>query len=307
MYKKENDMEAQTIQHKNHRVKKEGIRSVFFLLPTCVMLLLFFIGPILMTFYFSFTNFALTGSAARNMQFVGFKNFVFMFQDPNFQKSVFNTLIFLIFSAVLGQQILGFLLAFLMKSKNRTFRRFVGMSVLAGWVTPEIVCAFAWAAFLHDEGTLNSILNVIGIEPISWLFAFPMVSIIIANIWRGTAFSMMIFQSALDDVPKSVEEASMIDGANIFQRLGKIIIPMLKETIVTNMVLVTLQTLGVFGMIYALTGGGPGMKTQTLPIFMYNQAFVKYQLGYGTAISLIMLLIGAGTSIIYIKLLKVDI
>lgn len=300
-------MEVSRIQHRNNRVNKEGIRSVLFLLPTWLMLLIFFIGPILMTFYFAFTNFALTGSAARQMEFVGFKNFVFMFKDPSFQKSVSNTIIFLIFSAVLGQQILGFLIAFLMKAKNRTFRRVVGMSVLAGWVTPEIVCAFAWSAFLHDEGTLNGMLNVIGIEPISWLFTFPMVSIIIANIWRGTAFSMMIFQSALDDIPRSVEEASMIDGANVLQRLGKIIIPMLKETIVTNMVLVTLQTLGVFGMIYALTGGGPGMKTQTLPIFMYNQAFVKYQLGYGTAISLIMLLIGAVASIIYIKLLKVDI
>lgn len=306
-------MEIQNMQTKKRRMNKknffhrDGVRSIFFLLPTWILLLIFFIGPILMTFYFAFTNFSLTGAAARQLKFVGFENFVHMFQDPGFRTSVMNTIIFLIFSAILGQQILGFLVAYLMKQKNRTFRRVAGMSILAGWVTPEIVAAFAWFAFLHDDGTLNALINLIGIKPVSWLFTFPMVSVVIANIWRGTAFSMMVFQSALDDIPKSVEEAGKIDGANGFQQLRYIILPMIKGTITTNMILVTLQTLGVFGLIYAITGGGPGMKTQTLPIFMYNQAFVKYQLGYGTAISLSMLLIGAVASMLYIKLLKTEV
>jgi multiple sugar transport system permease protein len=291
------------------RGKRDNIylRSFLFLLPTWILLSIFFIGPILLTFYFAFTNMSLTGAAAKNVEFIGFQNFVSMFSDPNFRISVIKTIVFLIFSAVVGQQVLGFILAFLMKERNRTFRRVIGMIVLAGWVTPEIVVAFAFFAFLNDVGTLNMIIGWIGIEPVAWLFTFPMASVVVANIWHGTAFSMLVFQSALDDVPKSVEEAAKIDGASGWQRLWKITIPMIKGQIVTNMVLVTLQTLGVFTLIYALTGGGPGMSTQTLPVYMYNQAFVNYQLGYGTAISLVMLVIGVVASLLYIRVLKVKI
>lgn len=283
------------------------LRSFLFLLPTLLLLSVFVVGPILLTFYFAFTNMSLTGAAAQNIEFVGFQNFISMFEDPNFRLSVLKTIVFLIFSAVIGQQVLGFIIALLMRERNRSFRRIIGIIVLAGWVTPEIVVAFAFFAFLNDQGTLNALISYIGFEPITWLYTFPMVSVIIANIWHGTAFSMLVFQSALDNVPKSVEEAAVIDGASRWQRLWRITLPMIKGQIVTNMILVTLQTLGVFTLIYALTGGGPGMDTQTLPIYMYNQAFINYQLGYGTAISLVMLLIGVVASMLYIRALKVKI
>ncbi|WP_077623233.1 carbohydrate ABC transporter permease [Sediminibacillus massiliensis] len=281
-------------------------KALLFLAPTIILLLIFFVGPIFMTFFFAFTNMSLTGAAAQNIEFVGFQNFVQMFKDPNFKTSFTATMIFLIFSGVIGQQVLGFLLAFLMKQKNKTFRKFVGGTVMAGWVTPEIIVAFTFVSFLHDNGTLNQILGTIGIEPISWLFTFPMVSVIIANIWQGSALSMLMFQAALDNVPVSVEESAKIDGANRWQRLCKITIPMIKNTIFTNLVIITLGTLGVFTLIYTMTGGGPARATSTLPVFMYEQAFVNYQLGYGTAISLVILLIGIVLSLAYIRLLKAE-
>ncbi|PWU67281.1 carbohydrate ABC transporter permease [Gracilibacillus dipsosauri] len=283
------------------------LRSIFFLLPSWILLLIFFIGPILLTFYFSFTDLALTGAQAQQMAFVGFDNFIEMFQDPNFRISVTKTILFLFISAIIGQQVLGFLLAYLMKEKNTTFRRIIGIVVIAGWVTPEIVVAFCWVAFLNDSGTLNAILQSFGLETITWLYTFPLISVCVANIWHGTAFSMLVFQASLDDVPKTIEEAAMIDGASKLQILIRIILPTVKGSIVTNMILVTLQTLGVFTLIYAMTGGGPGTSTQTLPIFMYNQAFVNYQLGYGTAISLVLLLIGVIASLFYIRSMKVQI
>ncbi|WP_409294075.1 carbohydrate ABC transporter permease [Peribacillus sp. SCS-26] len=297
---------AVTIKQKTKR-DHTLLKSVLFLLPAWILLLVFFVGPILLTFYFAFTNLTLTGTEARSTQFIGFQNFVTMFQDPDFRISVVKTIVFLLFSAVIGQQVLGFILAVLMKEKNKTFRRIIGIIVLAGWVTPEIVVAFCWVAFLSDNGTLNMILQHIGMKPVTWMYTFPMVSVVIANIWHGTAFSMLVFQAALDDVPKSVEEAAVMDGANKFQVLFRIVLPMVKGSIVTNMILVTLQTLGVFTLIFAMTGGGPGTSTQTLPIFMYNQAFVNYQLGYGTAISLILLVIGIGASLIYMRSMKADI
>ncbi|KAF9112319.1 hypothetical protein BGX30_007331, partial [Mortierella sp. GBA39] len=202
-----------------------------------------------------------------------------MFHDPTVRVSIWNTLIFLIGSAVIGQQVLGFIIALLMKHKNRLFRRVIGTIVLAGWVTPEIVCALCLYSFFGDEGTLNAILSFVGISDVTWLYTVPMLTIILANIWHGTAFSMLVFQAALDDVPTEIEEAAVVDGASRLQILFRITIPYIKDTILTNMMLVTLQTLGVFGLIYAMTGGGPGTSTTTLPIFMYNQAFVNYQLG----------------------------
>jgi len=283
------------------QIRRRNLTWLYFLLPSIVILLLFFIYPILLTFFYSFTNLALTGEAAKELKFVGLDNYTRMFQDPTVRISIWNTLVFLIGSAVIGQQVLGFLIALLMKHKNKTFRRVIGTVVLAGWVTPEIVCALCLYSFFGDEGTLNAIISFFGISPVTWLFTVPMLTVILANIWHGTAFSMLVFQAALDDVPSEIEEAAVVDGASRLQILFRITIPYIRETITTNAMLVTLQTLGVFGLIYAMTGGGPGTKTTTLPIFMYNQAFVNYQLGYGTAISLLLLLLGIVLSLFYIR------
>ncbi len=285
-------------------LKRRNLTWLYFLLPSIAIMLLFFIYPILLTFFYSFTNLALTGEAAKELKFVGFDNYTRMFQDPTVRVSIWNTLVFLIGSAVIGQQVLGFLIALLMKHKKRVFRRIIGTVVLAGWVTPEIVCALCLYSFFGDEGTLNAIISFLGISPVNWLFTVPMLTVILANIWHGTAFSMLVFQAALDDVPNEIEEAAVVDGASRLQILFRITIPYIRETITTNMMLVTLQTLGVFGLIYAMTGGGPGTSTTTLPIFMYNQAFVNYQLGYGTAISLLLLLIGIVLSLFYTRSLK---
>lgn len=299
-------MEA-SIQDKGKKRMSDNLKSVFFLLPSWILLLIFFIGPMILTVIFSMTNLSLTGAEASQLRFVGFENFTRMFQDPEFRKSVWNTVVFVFFSAVLGQCFFGFLIAFLMREKNKTFRRVVGLIIIAAWVTPEVVVSFCWVAFLSDSGTANWLLGLFNIAPVAWLFTFPMISVVIANIWRGTAFSMMVFQSALDDIPKEIEEAAHMDGATRWQVITKITIPMVKGTIATNLMLVTLQTLGVFTLIYTMTGGGPGVQTSTLPVFMYKQAFVSYQLGYGTAISLVLLAIGAIASLIYMKTLKVKV
>jgi multiple sugar transport system permease protein len=284
--------------------KRKTYNWLYFLLPSVVIMLVFFIYPILLTFFYSFTNLALTGEAAKELKFIGLDNYIRMFEDPTVTVSIWNTLIFLMGSAVIGQQVVGFFIALLMKHKNKTFRRVLGTIVLAGWVTPEIVCALCLYSFFGDEGTLNIILKFFGIPEVTWLYTVPMLTIILANIWHGTAFSMLVFQAALDDVPSEIEEAAVVDGASKWQILIRIIIPYIKDTITTNMMLVTLQTLGVFGLIYAMTGGGPGTSTTTLPIFMYNQAFINYQLGYGTAISLLLLLMGVVLSLFYIRSMK---
>ncbi len=277
-------------------------RSVY-ILPSALMLLAFFVGPIILTLYYSFTNLTLSGSTAVNPEFVGLANYMNMFRDRYVLTSIRNTLIFLVGSLV-GQQVLGFLIAMMMRSCGKTFRRVVGPIVLAGWVTPEIVVALCCSTFFGDFGTLNGILGLAGIDPVPWLYQYAMLSVVIANIWHGTAFSMMNFQSALDSIPSDIEEAAKVDGASRTQTLFRITIPCIRGTIATNTLLNTLSTLGVFGLIYAMTGGGPGTQTLTLPVQMYRQAFVSQQLGYGTAISMLLLVIGIVCSVFYARISK---
>ena len=165
---------------------------------------------------------------------------------------------------------------------------------------PEMVAALCAYTFYTDKGTLNALLGIIGINKISWLFSYPLLTVVLANIWHGTAFSMMVYQSALDNVSGDVEESAKIDGAGRLQNLFYITIPIIKDTILTNTMLITLSTLGTFGMVYSMTG----TTVQTLPIFMYIRAFKNYELGYGTAISMLILLIGVIFSLFYIRLQK---
>ena len=284
-------------------VLREDLKKSVLLLPAVILLFGFFLIPIFLTVYFSFTNMALTGSAAQNMQFVGLDNYIHMFTDPTTLISIKNTLIFLV-GSLLGQSVIGFLLAYLMKSKAKAFRSVLGPCILAGWVMPEIVVSMCCLAFFDVSGTVNMILEAIHLPGVDWIYGHPMLTVIIANVWHGTAFSMMNFQSALDNVSGDIEEAARVDGANRIQTLIRIVVPCIKDTIATNTMLNTLSTLGVFGLIWALTGGGPGTATTTLPIYMYNQGMKNFQLGQGTAIGRLILLIGGICSVIYTKVMK---
>ncbi|MFT4006439.1 MAG: sugar ABC transporter permease [Lacrimispora sp.] len=285
-----------------NRALAEAKKSVL-LAPSVILLLVFFVMPILLTVYYSFTNLALSGENAKQLKFIGLSNYVSMFRDRTVRISIVNTLIFLV-GSLIGQQVLGFVIALNMKNRNRIFRGIVGPIFLAGWIMPEVVVALCCSTFFGDDGTLNQIFSFLRLPHVEFLYAIPMATVILANIWHGTAFSMMNFQSALDGVPTDIEEAARVDGASGFQTMIRIILPCIKNTIATNTMLNTLSTLGVFGLIYMMTGGGPGTKTLTLPIFMYRQAFISQQLGYGTAISMILLVIGIVLSVFYTRVMR---
>jgi multiple sugar transport system permease protein len=277
------------------------------LLPALVLLVVFLLGPVISSFYGSFTNSALTGAGAADQQFVGMKNYVELFQDKDFPKSVILTVVFLLASAVVGQNVLGLGLALLMRSANKAVRAIVGTFVVAAWVLPEIVASFAAYAFFNDEGTLNSFLGVFGITGANWLYTYPMLAIILANIWRGTAFSMLVYSAAVQEVPEEITESAEVDGATGWQRLVFITLPVIRRSISTNLMLTTLQTLSVFTLIFVMTGGGPGTNSSTLPILAYQEAFKFSQLGFGTAIATILLIVGAVFSVIYIRALKPEV
>jgi multiple sugar transport system permease protein len=269
---------AAPIQRGGHRVR---IRAGYlFMVPAFAVLALFMLGPSLYALYSAFTDMALTGTGAASPQWVGWQNFDDIFHDAEFFNSVKTSLTYLVGSAIIGQAGLGLLLALLMQNRSALFKGAVGGIVIAAWVIPDVVAAFLWSAFLHQDGLLNSINALFGLPQHAWLNDRPMAAVIVANIWRGTAFSMLIFSAALAGIPNEIYEA-------------------------TDLLLITLQTLSDFTLVWVLTAGGPGYKTQLMTIYMYQQAFKFYQLGYGTAVSLLILIVGAILSLVYIRVLRV--
>jgi multiple sugar transport system permease protein len=117
---------------------------------------------------------------------------------------------------------------------------------------------------------------------------------------------MLLYASALEGIPPELYEAASIDGAGIWARVRHITVPLLKGTIATDLVLITLATLSDFTLVWVMTGGGPGFKTQLLTIYTYQQAFKFYELGYGTAISLLILAVGAVLSLLYLRILRIE-
>ncbi|ADB34254.1 binding-protein-dependent transport systems inner membrane component [Kribbella flavida DSM 17836] len=276
------------------------------LAPAIGLMLVFLAGPIIYCIYAAFTNMALTGTGANNVQFVGLDNFRKAFGSSAFTNSIWLTLVFTLISAIIGQNTLGLGLALLMRRSSKLVRNFVGTAVIGAWVLPEVVAAYLLSAFFNTDGTLNVMLDKVGLPGQDWLYAAPIIAVSIANIWRGTAFSMLVYSAALSEVPKEIEESAEMDGAAGLRRLVFVTLPMISRAIMTNLMLITLQTLSVFGLIYAMTRGGPGTKSQTLPLYMYEQAFSFSQIGYGTAIALVMLAIGAVFSLIYLRGLNAE-
>lgn len=277
------------------------------LLPAVVLLVVFLLGPVISSLFGSLTDSSLSGASAANADFVGLKNYTDLFSDPDFPKSVLLTLVFLVASALIGQNCLGLGLAVLMQSSHKPVRVIVSTIVVTAWVLPEIVASFAAYAFFNDGGTLNTMLTGLGIPGVNWLYVFPMLCVILANIWRGTAFSMLVYTAALNDVPPEITEAAEVDGAQGWQRFILVTVPMIRRSISTNLMLTTLQTLSVFALIFVMTGGGPGTDSTTLPLLAYQEAFRFGELGFGTAIATILLLVGAVFGVLYIRALKPEV
>jgi multiple sugar transport system permease protein len=284
-----------------------AVRSLLRGLPTVpavVLLAVFLAGPIAYCVYYAFTDMQLTGAAGTD--FVGFDNFTRAFKDTDFLNAMWLTLLFVVGSAVIGQNTLGLALAVLMQKATQPVRALVNGVVIAAWVLPEVVAGYLMYAFFYDQGSLNSLLDAVHLPDQNWLYTMPILAVCLANVWRGTAFSLMVFTAAINDVPQELVEAAEMDGAGPWQRLWRVVLPVIRPSILTNLMLITLQTLSVFGLIYTMTRGGPGNKSETLPIFMYQQAFQNSLIGYGTAIALVLLVVGALFSVVYIRLLKLE-
>ncbi|WP_240231659.1 carbohydrate ABC transporter permease [Devosia lacusdianchii] len=256
-------------------------------------------------FAFSFTDLALVGRKAVEWSWVGLDNFERLFTRRGFLEALWTTVIFVFFSAIVGQSVLGFLLAALLRGSNSSIKTVVEVCIMLGWLLPDIVAAFLWSATTSQTGLINSLIIVpLGFQPVNFINDYALPVVIVANIWKGTAWSYLLFSAALDSVSREVVEAAKVDGATPFQRIWLVQLPIIRPHIATNMLFITIWTFTYFPLIFAMTGGGPGTQSTTLAVFLYNQSFARGNLGFGSAISVAMLLIVGVLSLFYLRLLR---
>ena len=272
--------------------------SLVMLAPAVALLALLFVFPVAYASYIGFTNLSLIGRHSHDYWFTGLDNVQRMLGDYVFVKSSWLTIIFVVGSAIVGQSVLGMALALLLRNAVLPIRSVVASIVIVCWVLPEITVALIWYAFSQAGGTLSLLL---GHPKANYLVIVPMVIVSAANLWRNVAFSMLVFSAGLRNLPTEVLEAAEVEGASAWRRYWLVVLPLLRPTIVTNLLLITILNLSEFTLIYAMTQGGPGTDTMTLPLYVYQEAFVFNQLGYGTAISLVLVLIGAVFSLLFVR------
>ena len=175
---------------------------------------------------------------------------------------------------------------------------------------PGIAGGIIWQLMFNEAsyGFLNGVLNSAGIPSVAWLSNPNMAiwSAVIANVWRGTAFSMILLYAGLLVIPQSLYEAASVDGATAIKQFWYVTLPQLRPIILINTILISIFTLNSFDLILSLTGGGPGRATEVLSLYAYNTVFRNFDLSNGAVLAVLLLVISLIFTALYIRLLPKD-
>lgn len=259
-----------------------------FVLPLVIIMVGLIFWPFINAILLSFTT---RNIVTRSETFVGLRNYELLWKDADFRSSVANTIRFTTIS-IASKFVVGMTIALLLNSKL-PFRNVLTGIMLLPWIVPEVVTAMAWRSIFDPIfGGLNPILMGLGItsRPIGWLSEtkFAMPSVIAVNIWKGIPFYTMLLLAGLKAIDREQYEAAEVDGADILQRFRHITLPGLKYVIIVTLLLSTISTFNTFGLVYLMTGGGPGGATRLYSILAYERAIVGLRFGPGAAVALSM-------------------
>jgi multiple sugar transport system permease protein len=288
---------------------RDALTLVGFLTPALALLGVFTIWPAVWAIYQSFTNKALTGFEARSPHFVGLQNYTRLLGDPDFHSSMLRTFAFVLLSALVGQTIFAFAIAYLMADRPRWrlgFTPLFAAVFLLPLAVPEAVAALLWASTANgtQEGLLNRGLGLVGLGPVEWLQAHAFETVTVVNIWRGIPFAMVLFAAAIESIPRTTLEAGLIDGASAWQQLRRVVLPILRPQILTFLMLTTITTFGIFGLVFFLTRGGPGNATEIIGIYIYQRAFQFFEIGLGSAAGVLLLVVLLVLGAYYVWLMR---
>ena len=278
------------------------MQGYIFLSPWILGFLLFTIGPLLASLYYSFNRYTLL----MPIQWAGLRNYqTAFFGDKLFWISVVRTLTWAIVTVPLG--IIGSLLAALLLNRGIRGTTIWRICFFLPSLTPQVAAAMLWVWLLQPQlGIVNSMIyTLFHVRGPAWLgdmkWAFP--SLVMISLWTGIGSNrMLIFLAGLQGVPQELYDASMVDGANWLQKTWHVTVPMITPTIFFNLVLGIIGSLQVFGMAFVATGGGPAYATYFYALHLYQTAFRSYDMGYGSALAWILFVFVLLATFVQVKL-----
>lgn len=280
------------------------LQPYLFLAPSFAIILVFLIFPLSWNIYIALHDVSLI-TLLKEWEYVGLENFVTLFDDPNFYTSLKVTLMFVGGSVAL-QFGVGILMALVLNQQIRGSGVYRAILIIP-WTISAVVAAFSFKFILDDNfGILNYILNQLGMESVGWLSDPNIViwSLVIANTWYGTPFTLLFLTAGLLSINPSLYEAARIDGASKMRSLFHITLPLLKPFMIINLILITMWSVNLFDIQLIMTGGGPLFSSTTASLYMYRQAFEFGLLSKGAAAGIILILINLAVAAIYVKFLR---
>ncbi len=284
---------------KKIKFNSDDIEAYIMIAPFFIFFILFIMVPIVANFVNSFTNYDL----GKTKDFIGLDNYIKLFKDEDFQRSFWNTLIYAAFS-VFPLMILGFTAAVAVNGRSKVFYLVRALYIFP-YVTSMVAVSMVWLYMYEPTtGIFNKILIALGLQPLNWLFdehlALP--CLIIMNIWKNIGYVMIIYLAGLQSIPPSLYEAGKVDGASEFAMLLKITIPMVWPISFFIFVTTCIESFKTFEQVRIMTGGGPINSTTTIVHQIYMRAFSEYKMGYASAMSIVLLIIIFGITLLNMRI-----
>jgi multiple sugar transport system permease protein len=282
----------------------EKAEPYLFLTPALAILLIFLIFPLFWNTYISLHDVSLT-TILREWEYTGGTNFIDLFSDPNFYTSLKVTLMFVGGSVAL-QFGIGILMSVLLHQQVRASGVLRAIFIIP-WTISAVIAAFSFKfIFDYNFGILNYLLNQIGLQSVGWLSDpnIVILSLVIANVWYGTPFTILFLTAGLLSINPTIYEAAVIDGATKIRSFIYITLPLLKPFIVINLILITMWSVNFFDIQLIMTGGGPLFASTTASLYMYRQAFEFGLLSKGASAGIILITINLSIAFVYHKLLR---
>ncbi|WP_406440129.1 sugar ABC transporter permease [Streptomyces sp. NBC_01613] len=284
--------------------RRSRLTALAFVTPLLAYLAAFYLYPLYRNLDLSLRDYTVRSFVAGDAPFSGWDNFQKVLDDPTFGPAMRHTMVFT-FVSIAFQYVLGLALAVFF---NRHFRLAPTLRALflIPWLLPLIVSASTWSWMFNSEsGVVNYFLHFIGVDPVGWLTSpdWALTSVIVANIWIGIPFNLVILYSGLQNIPGELYEAASLDGASAWQQFRRITFPLLRPVSAITLLLGLVYTLKVFDLIWIMTKGGPGDASSTLATWSYQLGFgtLLPKFGPGAAVGNILILIALVFGLLYIR------
>jgi multiple sugar transport system permease protein len=270
--------------------------------PTLLILLALLLYPTGYVLVVSFRDYELTNPAAGN-PFVGFENYTTLLADPTFFAALWKSVLFTVGSVALSF-VIGLAIALLLSRRDLRGTGFTRTAILIPMIlTPMVIGAVFRFMLERDNGIINQILGLVGIERYPFLAdpTWAMISIILVDVWQWTPFAVLVLLAGLESLPEEPFEAARVDGATPWTEFWYITLPLLAAPIAVVLLIRTMDAFREFDKIFIMTAGGPGVATETLPLFLYRAGFQDFDMGFSAATGVIMLIIVTLVSLFYVR------